>query len=74
MSRNRNKRKKTLLEKYPASEPCTCDVCLSYCIRPGWWTVEQATAAFDAGYGDRMMREIAPEFTFGVLSPAFKGC
>lgn len=28
----------------------------------------------EAGYGSRMMLEIAPELTFGVLSPAFKGC
>jgi hypothetical protein len=28
----------------------------------------------EAGYGDRMMLEVAPELTFGVLSPAFKGC
>jgi hypothetical protein len=27
-----------------------------------------------AGYGNRMMLEIAPERTFGVLSPAFRGC
>ncbi len=43
-------------------------------MRPGWWTVEQATQALEAGYGNRMMLEIAPELTFGVLSPAFKGC
>jgi len=30
--------------------------------------------ALEAGYGDRMMLEIAPELTFGVLSRAFKGC
>lgn len=27
-----------------------------------------------AGYGSRMMLEISPDRTFGVLSPAFKGC
>jgi hypothetical protein len=27
-----------------------------------------------AGYGKRMMLEMAPGFNFGVLSPAFKGC
>ncbi len=47
---------------------------MSYCVRPGWWTVEQATHALEAGYGNRMMLEIAPELTFGVLSPSFKGC
>jgi hypothetical protein len=28
----------------------------------------------NAGYGNRMMMEIAPEFTFAVLAPAFRGC
>lgn len=27
-----------------------------------------------ADYGNRMMLEIAPEMTFGVLAPAFYGC
>jgi hypothetical protein len=62
-----------LTRKYIPSNPCSCDICLSYCQRPGWWTVEQATRAIDAGYSDRMMLEISPELTFGVLSPAFKG-
>ena len=74
MSRKKASHRKSLAEKYPASEPCACAVCLSYCARPGWWTVEQAAQALDAGYGHRMMLEIAPELTFGVLSPAFKGC
>lgn len=43
-------------------------------MRPGWWTVEEAVQAIQAGYGHRMMLEISPEMTFGVLSPAFKGC
>jgi hypothetical protein len=62
-----------LIKKYTPSQPCSCDICLSYCQRPGWWTVEQATRAIDAGYAGRMMLEISPELTFGVLSPAFKG-
>jgi hypothetical protein len=74
MSKRRAKIKKSLLEKYPPSESCSCEVCLGYCARPGWWTVEQAARALEAGYGNRMMLEIAPELTFGVLSPAFKGC
>ena len=74
MTRRKGKDKRTLIEKYPPSEPCTCDVCIGYCARPGWWTVEQAAQALDAGYGNRMMLEIAPELTFGVLSPAFKRC
>ncbi|MGE5629833.1 MAG: hypothetical protein ACM3TR_01910 [Caulobacteraceae bacterium] len=72
--KGKRKNKKTLKEKYPASPPCSCEICLQYCRRPGWWTVEEAVAAIDAGYADRMMLEIAPELTFGVLSPAFKGC
>jgi hypothetical protein len=68
------KRKKTLIEKYPPSEPCACDVCLVYCRRPGWWTVEEAGRALDAGRGGRMMLEMSPDKSFGVLSPAFSGC
>lgn len=64
----------SLQNKYPPSEPCCCDICKSFCVRPGWWTVEEAAKAIDAGYGKRMMLEISPEFNFGVLSPAFKGC
>ncbi len=62
-----------LVEKYPPSEPCSCNICVSYCKRPGWWTVEEAKHAIEAGFANRMMLEISPEFTFGVLSPAFKG-
>jgi len=64
----------SLKEKYPPSEPCSCKICTAYCRRPGWWTVEEAGRAVDAGYGSRMMVEIAPDRTFGVLSPAFRGC
>ena len=67
------KRKKTLAGKYPASPACSCKICLTYCRRPGWWTVEEAAAALDAGYGNRMMLEMAPGNAFGVLSPAFRG-
>jgi hypothetical protein len=73
MPRNHVKRKQTLAEKYPPSEACTCEICLSYCDRPGWWTVEEAARAIDAGYAGRMMVEVAPERSFIVLSPAFKG-
>jgi hypothetical protein len=62
-----------LAKKYPPSKPCSCEICLNFCQRPGWWTVEQATRVVDTGYANRMMLEISPEFTFGVLSPAFKG-
>ena len=64
---------KELSKKYPPSEPCSCPVCVSYCERPGWWTVEEAANAINAGYANRMMLEISPEKTFAVLSPAFKG-
>lgn len=73
MPRDRSKRKKTLAERYPPSEPCGCEVCLAYCARPGWWTVDEAARALEAGLGPRMMLELAPERTFAVLSPAFKG-
>ena len=72
--KRKNKRSGPLYEKYPPSEPCSCEVCKAFCIRPGWWTVKEAARAIVEGYGNRMMLEIAPEFTFGVLSPAFKGC
>ena len=66
--------KKTLAQKYPPSPPCSCEVCLGYCTRPGWWTVKEAARALKAGHGSRMMLELAPDRSFGVLSPAFKGC
>ncbi|NUM43580.1 MAG: hypothetical protein HUU38_02655 [Anaerolineales bacterium] len=74
MPRRRTSQRLTLLERYPPSEPCTCPICRHYCTRPGWWTVTEAESALDAGYGPRMMLELAPERTFGVLSPAFRGC
>lgn len=58
---------------FPPSEPCTCEICRNYCRRPGWWTVDEAYEAMKRGLSHRMMLEIAPERTFGVLSPAFKG-
>jgi hypothetical protein len=63
-----------IAKRYPPSQPCRCELCRSFCRRPGWWTVEEAGAAFLAGYGSRMMLEMAPDFSFGVLSPAFRGC
>jgi len=73
MSRTKPRRFQTLSEKYPPSEPCACEVCLGYCARPGWWTVAEAEHALEAGYGPRMMLEMAPDRSFAVLSPAFKG-
>lgn len=43
------KKYKTLVEKYPPSPPCSCDICMGYCIRPGWWTVDQAERAIKSG-------------------------
>ena len=62
-----------LTERFSPSESCTCDICVNFCQRPGWWTVSEAANAIAAGYAHRMMLEIAPDFTFGVLAPAFKG-
>lgn len=63
-----------LYKKYPPSKPCNCEICKNYCKRPGWWTVDQAESAINAGYANRMMLEISPEMDFGVISPAFRGC
>jgi hypothetical protein len=62
-----------LTEQYKPSEPCSCKVCRSYCIRPGWWTPEEAQKTILEGFASRMMLEISPDKTFCVLSPAFKG-
>lgn len=74
MTRRRVPRRVSLARKYPPSEPCSCAVCTGYCARPGWWTVEEAEVAIQAGYAGRMMLELAPERCFGVLAPAFRGC
>jgi hypothetical protein len=62
-----------LLLRYPPSEPCSCDICKSYCRRPGWWTVEEAAKAVVAGFAGRMMVELSPDRKFAVLSPSFRG-
>lgn len=66
--------RRSLSEIFAPSEPCSCEVCTSYCARPGWWTVQEAQRALDAGLGGRMMLELSPELRFGVLSPALRGC
>ena len=71
--KKKRKSASTLQEKYPPSAPCTCDICRSYCARPGWWTVAEAARAIQAGCAERIMLEVSPELSFGVLSPAFKG-
>lgn len=62
-----------LRKKFPPSTPCSCSICRNYCIRPGWWLVEEARLAIENGLGNRMMLEISPDRSFGVLAPAFKG-
>lgn len=73
MSETSNSNKQSIKEQFLPSEPCACKICLSYCERPGWWTVEEAAKAIEEGLSTRMMLEISPEQNFGVLSPAFKG-
>ena len=70
----RNRSTLSLVERFPPSEACSCDICRAYCSRPGWWSVEQARHALLAGYGARMMLELSPDHKYGVLSPAFRGC
>lgn len=65
---------RSLHEMFPASPSCNCEICRGYCQRPGWWMVSEATLAIRKGLSYRMMLEISPEVTFGVLSPAFRGC
>lgn len=67
-------KKRALVDRFPPSEPCSCEVCAGYCMRPVWWTVQEAHKALDAGLAYRMMLELSPELTFGVLAPALRGC
>ncbi len=64
---------KAFYQRFPPSEPCTCETCRGFCARPGWWLVAEARAAIDAGLADRMMLELSQDRTSGVLSPAFQG-
>jgi hypothetical protein len=59
---------------FPPSESCTCDICRNYCKRSGWWTVDEFEKILKTPFYKRVMLEVSPELTFGVLSPAFKGC
>jgi hypothetical protein len=67
-------RQAMLYDQYPPSAPCSCPTCRAYCLRPGWWTVDEAKRAIRAGYATRMMLELSPDRAWGVLSPAFYGC
>jgi hypothetical protein len=73
MADSNRRRHSSLAARFPPSPPCSCETCLAYCARPGWWTVDEATRAIEAGYASRMMLEMAPDKTYGVLAPAFKG-
>lgn len=73
-SKRKRHHDKPLADRYPPSPPCDCEVCRSFCDRPGWWTVREAARALAAGYANRMMLEVSPERDFGELSPAFQGC
>ncbi len=68
------KRAAALARRFPPSEPCDCEICRGFCRRPGWWSAAEALRALNAGLGGRMMLEISPDRSFGVLSPAFPGC
>jgi len=72
-TRRANRTGRSLNERFAPSPPCACEICLGYCQRPGWWSVDQAAAAIDAGLANRMMLEPAPDRSFGVLAPAFRG-
>jgi hypothetical protein len=64
---------RNLFRQFPPSPTCSCDICMFFCHRPGWWTVGQAEKVIQAGWARRMMLEISPDNAFGVLAPAFKG-
>ena len=74
MKKKHKKAVPALNQKYPPSPSCSCPICRGYCRRPGWWTVSEAARAIEAGLGDRIMLEMSPDLSFGVLSPAFRGC
>lgn len=63
-----------LYDYFPPSESCSCQICLNYCKRPGWWTLEEFEYLLKTHYYKKVMLEISPEMSFGVLVPAFKGC
>ena len=62
-----------LYKRFPPSPACSCSICAYYCRRPGWPLVEEARLAIELGMAGRLMLEFAPDFSFGILAPAFKG-
>lgn len=63
----------TMSELFPPSASCHFDVRQS-CQRTGWWTVEEAQRAMKNGLSLRMMLDVSPDLSYGVLSPAYRGC
>ncbi len=62
-----------LYHRFPPSESCSCAICMAYCERPGWPLVEEARLAMQAGLFRRYMLEFAPDLSFAILAPAFRG-
>lgn len=73
MKKDHTQNNQSISEKYPPSESCSCKICVNFCRRPGWWTVDEAQKAIESGLAGYIMLEISPEHKFGVLSPSFKG-
>lgn len=73
MTRAARRKRASLALRFPPSDPCSCETCRSYCERPGWWTVEEAARALEAGLGPRMTLEWYPGHGVGVLAPAVSG-
>jgi len=60
--------------KLKPSEPCTCEVCVGMCKRPGWPTPEEAARLMDAGLADRLMLDYwVGEPDIEVICPANPG-
>ncbi len=56
---------------------CTCSACVEACKRfPGWFGLDDAEAALDAGLAKRLMLDFWEEFpeNISILSPASEGC
>lgn len=62
-----------LYKRFPPSESCSCDICTSYCLRPGWPLVQEARMAIENGQANRLMIEFSTDYAFGILVPAFRG-
>ncbi len=63
----------TMLQLLPPSAACCYEVHKN-AHRTGWWAVEEAKKAIEAGLSPRMMLEVSPDLSYGVLSPAYRSC